>query len=435
VGEAVGALFSGEHWLDPYPLYDTIRSYGPLVRIDDRFWVASGYAEAVAILRDPRMLVPDRELAELQGIDSSEEAVLGDSMLRTNPPDHTRMRRLAAGAFTPRRVEAMRTAVTEQAITLARYLAHLAKRGDAFDVVGEFAYPLPIRVICSLLGVPATDQHWFREQAQALTTVLEPALLVTDVDEAVRARSRLGLYFSDLVRTRRAEARAGSGSSGDGGSGLRGDGGPGSSGDGGSGLRGDGGPMAGDLVTALIQAHDADGATLSTRELIANLILLLVAGFETTTNLIGNGLAVLLERPDLAAALRADPALTASFVEETLRFDSPVQLTTRWCREPVEVHGVTVEPYSQVLVLLGAANRDPARYPNPHTFDPTRTAVQPLSFGAGGHYCLGAALARMEAQVAFPLLLQLLPRLTLVAPPLRRPRLTLRGFVEIPVTA
>lgn len=396
VGEAVGALFSGQHWLDPYPLYDAIRSCGPLVRVDERFWVASGYAAADAILRDPRMLVPDRELAGLQGVDSAEEAVLGDSMLRANPPDHTRMRRLAAGAFTARRLAGMRAAVTEQATTLARYLAHLAKRGDAFDVVTEFAYPLPIRVICTLLGVPATDQHWFREQAHALTEVLEPALLVTDVDEAVRARSRLGLYFTDLVQARRRQP-------------------------------------AEDLVTALTQAHDADGTTLSASELIANLVLLLVAGFETTTNLIGNGLAVLLERPDLAAALRANPALAPSFVEEVLRWDSPVQLTTRWCREPVEIHGVRLEPYSQVLVLLGAGNRDPARYPDPHVFDPTREAIAPLSFGAGGHYCLGAALARMEAQVAFPLLLQALPRLALVAPPLRRPRLTLRGFVEIPV--
>jgi cytochrome P450 len=411
VGEAVGALFSGEHWLDPYPVYDAIRSYGPLVQVDDYFWVASGYAAADAILRDPRMLVPDRELAGLQGFDSAEDAVLGDSMLRANPPDHTRMRRLAAGAFTPRRVEGMRAVVTEQATTLARYLAHLAKRGDAFDFVTEFAYPLPIRVICTLLGVPVDDQHWFREQAHALTEVLEPSLLVTDVNEAVRARSRLGLYFMDLVQARRRGRSA-------------------------PGEPGPGGPAepAEDLVTVLTRAHDADGATLSTSELIANLVLLLVAGFETTTNLLGNGLAVLLERPDLAAALRANPALAPAFVEEVLRWDSPVQLTTRWCRQAVDIQGVRLEPYSQVLVLIGAANRDPARYPNPHVFDPTREAIAPLSFGAGGHYCLGAALARMEAQVAFPLLLAALPQLALVAPPLRRPRLTLRGFVEIPVT-
>lgn len=397
VGEAVGALFSGQHWLDPYPIYDAIRAHGPLTQVDDQFWVASGYAAVDAVLRDPRLLVPDRELAGLQGFDAGEDAVIGDSMLRSNPPDHTRMRRLAAGAFTPRRVEAMRAAVTEQAATLTRYLAHLGQRGDAFDFVNEFAYPLPIRVICTLLGVPATDQHWFREQAQALTAALEPALLIADIDEAVQARGRLGLYLTDLVEARRDQP-------------------------------------ADDLVTALTQVHDADGTTLSKTELIANLVLLLVAGFETTTNLLGNGLAVLLERPELAAALRANPALAPSFVEEVLRWDSPVQLTSRWCREAVEIAGVRLEPYSQVLVLLGAGNHDPARYAQPRIFDPARDANQPLSFGAGGHYCLGAALARMEAQVAFPLLVQALPRLALVGPPLRRPRLTLRGFVEIPVT-
>jgi len=413
VGEAVGALFSRDHWLDPYPVYNAIRAHGPLVRVDERFWVATGYGAVDAILRDPRMLVPDRELAGLQDQEAGEDAVIGESMLRSNPPDHGRMRRLAAGAFTPRRVEAMRATVTEQATTLTRYLAHLGKRGDAFDVIGEFAYPLPIRVICTLLGVPTTDQHWFREQAHALTAVLEPALLVADIDEAVRARGRLGLYFTDLVEARRSRPRGQSVQAGP---------------------RGQSAQPADDLVTALVQAHDADGATLSKPELIANLVLLLVAGFETTTNLLGNGVAVLLERPDLAAALRANPALAPSFVEEVLRWDSPVQLTSRWCREPVEINGQRLEPYSQVLVLLGAANRDPARYPYPDTFDPTRDHVAPLSFGAGGHYCLGAALARMEAQVAFPLLVQALPRLALIGPPLRRPRLTLRGFVDLPVT-
>jgi cytochrome P450 len=271
-----------------------------------------------------------------------------------------------------------------------------------FDFVSEYAYPLPIRVICALLGVPGEDQHWFREQAAALTAVLEPALDETELAEAVKARAKLGLYFADLVgglvTARRGQPRD-------------------------------------DLVTALTQVHDADGGALSRDELIANLVLLLVAGFETTTNLLSNGLAILLERPDLAGALRSNPALAPSFVEEVLRYDAPVQLTSRWCREGVEIEGLRVEPYSQVLVLLGAANRDPARYPDPGVFDPRREAIAPLSFGAGGHYCLGAALARMEAQVAFPMLLGMLPRLALAGPPLRRPRLTLRGFVELPVMA
>jgi cytochrome P450 len=397
---AVGGLLTGQAWLDPYPLYDVIRAHGPLVEVDERFFVAAGYGAADAVLREPLMLVPDRELASLaaeQDVDA-QERVIGASMLRSNPPDHLRMRRLAASAFTPRRLEGMREAVTEQATTLVRYLAHLGKRGETFDFVTEFGYPLPIRVICALLGVPARDQHWFREQATALTAVLEPAMSAADIHEAVAARGRLDLYFTDLVAQRRVE--------------------PGD-----------------DLVTAFAQARDADGTSLPSEELLANLVMLLVAGFETTTNLLGNGLAVLLTRPDLAQALRQDPGLAPAFVEEVLRWDAPVQLTSRWCKQEVRIGDVRLPPYSQVLVLLGAANRDPDRWAVPAVFDPLREAKPPLSFGAGGHYCLGAALARMEAQIAFPLLVRELPRLALAAPPLRRSRLTLRGFAELPVTA
>ena len=400
---AVGGLLTGQAWLDPYPAYDAIRAHGELVEVDDGFFVAVGFAVADAVLREPRLLVSDRELASLTaGFDDeggsfdAQDRVIGASMLRANPPDHTRMRRLAAGTFTPRRLESMRETVTDQATTLVRYLAHLAKRGETFDFVSEFGYPLPIRVICALLGVPARDQHWFREQATALTAVLEPALSAQDVREAVDARGRLDLYFTDLIARRRAE--------------------PGD-----------------DLVTAFALARDEDGTSLPTDELLSNLVLLLVAGFETTTNLLGNGLAVLLGRPDLSQALRDDPSLAPSFVEEVLRFDSPVQVTSRWCKDEVPVAGVNLPPYSQVLVLLGGANRDPLRYPDPGVFDPSREGRPPLSFGAGGHYCLGAALARMEAQIAFPLLVRELPRLALAAPPLRRNRLTLRGYAELPL--
>ncbi len=401
VADAVGELLAGHGRVDPYPVYEVIRAHGPLARVQERFYVATGYDIVDTVLREPRMLVPDRELASFYGTAdgpaTAEEIVVGRSILRSNPPDHTRMRRLAAGAFTPRRLESMRDAIIAQTSTLTNYVSHLGGRGEPIDFISEFAYPLPIRVICALLGVPAVDQHWFREQASSLTAVLEPALLLSDIGDALEARSRLDLYFTDLVARRRTE--------------------PGD-----------------DLVTALTQAHDADGATLSGPELIANLVLLLVAGFETTTNLLGNGLALLLSRPDIAAALRAEPGRAVSFVEEVLRYDSPVQLTSRWCREEVVLDGVRVEPYSQILVLLGAGNRDPRRYPAPDVFDPTRDPNQPLSFGAGGHYCLGAALARMEAQIAFPMLLQRLPTLALAGAPERRNRLTLRGYAELPVT-
>ena len=211
-------------------------------------------------------------------------------------------------------------------------------------------------------------------------------MMLEDLTGAVQARSRLDLYFTDLVARRRRE--------------------PGD-----------------DLVTALAQTDE-----LTAEELLANLVVLLVAGFETTTNLLGNALAILLSRGPLAVP---DPA---ALVEEVLRFDPPVQLTSRWCREATAIGGVTLEPYSQVLLLLGAANRDPDRYPDPDVFDPARPSIQPLSFGAGPHFCVGAALARMEAQIALPMLARRLPRLALAATPLRRPRLTLRGYAELPVT-
>jgi cytochrome P450 len=288
----------------------------------------------------------------------------------------------------------MREAITAQATNLCGYLREL---DQPVDFIAEFAYPLPIRVICTLLGVPVGDSGWFREQAEALTVELEPTLMLQDLSDAISARRQLEIYFLDLIARRRVEPRE-------------------------------------DLTTALVQAHDADGSVLSGPELLSTLILLLVAGFETTANLLGNGLVTLFDHPDQAERLRGNPDLVGRFVEEFLRFDSPVQLTSRYCRVDTAYAGVTMPPYSQVLVLLGAGNRDPGRFANPALFDPSREQNQPLSFGGGAHYCLGAALARMEAQVAFPLLFERFPRLALAGEPVRRDRLVLRGHAEIPVS-
>jgi cytochrome P450 len=183
-----------------------------------------------------------------------------------------------------------------------------------------------------------------------------------------------------------------------------------------------------------VQVHDADGGRLSGDELLANLVVLLVAGFETTTNLLGNGLVVLLEHARAADALRGHPEFAADYVDELLRYDSPVQLTSRMSTAPADHGGLHLPAGSWLLVLLGAANRDPRRYPEPARFDPWRPQIHPLSFGAGPHYCLGAGLARLEAQVAFPLLLRRLPGLALAGEPERRVRLTLRGYATLPVT-
>ena len=397
IGTAVGELVAGTGRTDPYPLYERIRAAGPLAQVQDRFFVATGYDVIDQILRDPRMRVGDAELTEAYGGDATdpEAEALGVSLLRSNPPDHTRMRRLVSGTFTPRRIATMREAIAAQVDNLGGYLTEVGRSGE-LDIMAEFAYPLPIRVICSLLGVPVGDSAWFREQASALTVSLEPSLMLDDLSEAAAARARLETYFLDLIARRRIEPRD-------------------------------------DLTTALVQAHDTDGSQLTGPELLSTLILLLVAGFETTANLLGNGLAILFDHPDHAERLRADPDLVGRYVEEMLRYDSPVQLTSRYCRVDTAYAGVTLPPYSQVLVLLGAGNRDPQRFANPAVFDPAREQNQPLSFGGGAHYCLGAALARMEAQLAFPMLLGRFPGLALAAQPTRKDRLVLRGFATLPV--
>ncbi|MBB5113144.1 cytochrome P450 [Micromonospora echinospora] len=392
--DALALLMSPEGRVDPYPTYERLRAHGPVVQAGPVFFVVTGYAEADAILRDARFGVMDDALRDqfLPGWRESPAILsISRSMLRTNPPDHSRMRRLAAGAFTPRRIAAMRDVVQAQADELID--AMLAAEGPV-DFMAAFAYPLPVGVICALLGVPAADRPLFRRWATDLTGVLEPEITEEELAVADRGASELRAYFTELVAARRRAP-------------------------------------ADDLTTALVQAHDG-GDRLSGDELLANLIVLLVAGFETTTNLLGNGLVALLEHPR-AAALAEHPEFAPGYVDELLRYDSPVQLTSRMSTTPARYGDVDLPPESWVIVMLGAANRDPRRYPDPGRFDPWRPQVHPLSFGAGPHYCLGAALARLEAQVAFPLLLRRLPGLAVAGRPERRVRLTLRGHATLPV--
>ncbi|MFI5849422.1 cytochrome P450 [Micromonospora chalcea] len=393
--DALALLMSPEGRVDPYPTYERLRAHGPVVQAGPVFFAVTGYAEADAILRDARFGVMDDALRDqfMPGWRESPAILsISRSMLRTNPPDHSRMRRLAAGAFTPRRIAAMRDVVQAQADELID--AMLAAEGPV-DFMAAFAYPLPVGVICALLGVPAADRPLFRRWATDLTGVLEPEITADELAVADRGAAELRAYFTELVATRRRAP-------------------------------------ADDLTTALVQAHDG-GDRLSGDELLANLIVLLVAGFETTTNLLGNGLVALLEHPRAAAALAEHPEFAPGYVDELLRYDSPVQLTSRMSTAPARYGDVDLPPESWVIVMLGAANRDPRRYPEPARFDPWRPQVHPLSFGAGPHYCLGAALARLEAQVAFPLLLRRLPGLAVAGRPERRVRLTLRGHATLPV--
>jgi cytochrome P450 len=396
--KAVELLLSPRSGQDPVSAYTALRAHGPVLPVAKGYYFLSGYAAVDAVLRDPTMEAYDAERLDRQWDDWRDNravALFADSMLRTNPPRHTRMRRLAAGVFTARRVAALRKVITEQ---VEETINGLLPYGEtAVDLVTHLTYPLPIGVITALLGVPGSDRGRFRRLAEDLTAVLEVRWSDDDQRRAHQAALELEDYFGHLIERRRAEP-------------------------------------ADDLVTALAAAHDADGEQLTAAELMGNLALLLVAGFETTTNLLGNGIVLLLDHPAHAARLRADPAAAGAYVEEVLRIDSPVQLTVRYSTRPVEIGGVAIPAGAELVLLLGAANRDPERFGEPDVFDPDRQANAPLSFGAGAHYCLGAPLARLEAQIALPALLRRFPRMALDGRPARRRRMNLRGWDALHVT-
>ncbi|MEH1126970.1 cytochrome P450 [Micromonospora sp. CPCC 206061] len=392
---AASHLMTAQGRQDPYPLYAALRAHGPVLRLGSQLIVTS-YEQASAVLRDPRMLVADRDMLRRQlgpaYTARPSQALLTDSVLNTNPPDHRRMRQLVSGAFTPRRVAGLRAAIEAQAARLADRL----DSGGPVDLMEEFAVPLPLAVICELLGVPESDRGWFRPVAVDFAGAVEYAATAETATRADRAASELRDYLIGLVADRRRAPTD-------------------------------------DLTSQLAAA--AAGSALSGAELLGNLALLLLAGHETTTNLIGNGMAVLFDHPAAMARLRAAPDLAPAYVEEFLRFDAPVQVTSRLPAEPMTVGDTEVDGRVEVTVLLGAANHDPDRFAAADTFDPARPDNAPLSFGAGAHFCLGAALARLEARIAFPLLLNRFPRLRPDGLPVRRDRLVLRGYAHLPVCA
>jgi cytochrome P450 len=309
-------------------------------------------------------------------------------MLNSDPPDHTRLRRLVATAFTMRRVELMRPRIVEITDEL---LAGLAGR-EQVDLVDDFAFPLPVTVICELLGVPYADREDFR----TWSTVL---LSAGEIDAVVAAGKNMAAYLHELIAAKRAD------------------------------------PVD-DMLSALIQARD-DGDRLDEAELVSMAFLLLVAGHETTVNLIANGTLALLQHPDQRAALRADPALLPGAIEEFLRYDGPIShATIRYTTEPVEIGGVTIPGGEFVVIALGSANRDDDRFADADRLDVTRPAGGHLAFGHGIHFCVGAPLARLEGQIAIGRLFDRFPDLALAvdANELRwRHSTLLRGLESLPV--
>lgn len=382
-------VYGEEFTTDPYPVYASLRAQGPVhhVRTADSgdVWLVVGYDEARAALADPR-LSKDWRTVHPDG----EFSAVSANMLESDPPRHTRLRRLVAREFTARRVEALRPRV--QRIT-DELIDAMLPLGSA-DLVESLAFPLPMTVICELLGVPDLDRAAFRGWSNKILGDSE------GYEDEAAATEAMGGYLAGLIEDKRC-----------------------------------GGPRE-DLLSALIRARDEDGDRLSPDELVGMAFLLLVAGHETTVNLIANGTLALLRHPGQLAALRADPGLMEGAIEEMLRYDGPVETATyRFTREATEIGGRLIPAGEPVLVALAAADRDGGRYPSPDTFDIRRPARGHLAFGHGLHYCVGAPLARVEASTAISTLLARAPRLALAAaPPLTwRPGLLIRGPRTLPL--
>jgi cytochrome P450 len=347
---------------DPYPLLAGLREASPFAEFDGAFVVAGRHADIAAVLRDPNAS-SERNRSRLPGATARRENNR-PSFLSLDPPDHTRLRRLVSKAFTPRRIALLEPRIRQ--IT-SELLAGAAPAGQ-LEVVSQLAYPLPVRIISELLGVPVEDHPRFAGWSARLAHSLQPGFGLSQ-DEAVSraelaqaAGDEFAAYFRGLIAIRRRQPEQ-------------------------------------DLLSAMVAAED-EGEMLTEDELIATCILLLVAGHETTVGLISNAILALLRHPDQLALLIADPGLAASAVEETLRYDAPVQMTGRVAKGPMQVGGLTADTGALVLLLLAAAGRDPAMYPDPDRFDIRRGAASHLAFAAGPHFCLGAPLARLEATVA-----------------------------------
>ncbi|HEV2056899.1 MAG TPA: cytochrome P450 [Methylomirabilota bacterium] len=386
-----------EFHADPYPFYRRLREEDPVHLSALGIWVLTRYDDTVMVLRDPRF---GREgIAELMearlGAASVRPANTRDMLFR-DPPDHTRLRALVSRAFTPRVVEAMRPHIQE----IVDGLLDRVEGARGMDVIADLAYPLPVTVICEMLGVPTADQVVFKQWSADIARSLDAAILPAGSEVITRgqeAGDALREYFRSLIAVRRKSPQP-------------------------------------DLLSALIAAEE-QGDKLSEPELVATCALLLIAGHETTVNLIGNGVLALLRHPDQLRALADDPALIQTGVEELLRFDGPVQRTGRMTMADVEIGGKPIPKGSIVAAVIGAANRDPAHFADPDRLDVTRQENRHIAFGFGIHFCLGAPLARIEGQVAIGTLLRRWRALKLVSDtPEWRESSVLRGLKTLPVT-
>lgn len=392
---------SPDYIRNPYPSYERLRNTDPMHLTAFGAFLASRHSEVSLVLRDKRFGKDfvDRS-SRRYGPQIMDEPVFRSMqhwMLQQDPPDHTRLRGLVVKAFTARRVEDMRPRIQQ---IVDDTLDRIVDQGR-MDLIEDFAFRLPVIVICDMLGIPEEHREVFYKGSRASGRLLDPVpLSPAEIAEANKGNIAQQLYFQQLFELRRRK--------------------PGD-----------------DLTTQLVQAEE-HGSKLSNEELTANIILLFGAGHETTVNLIGNGLLALHRNPDQLARLKAHPELMPNAVEEFLRYDSSVQLTGRVALEDIDdVGGKKIPKGEAVLCLLGSANRDPAVYPDrPDSLDIDRPNVRPMSFGGGIHFCLGAQLARIESEIAIATLLRRLPELRLddAENPQWRPTFVLRGLKNLPAS-
>jgi pimeloyl-[acyl-carrier protein] synthase len=393
--------FLAEFRNDPYPFYERLRSQDPIHFSFMGVWVITRYADAIAVLRDPRFSVDMRQWGNYKDIRFREKtgelgslgSITSKWMLCMDPPDHTRLQRLASKAFTPQIVQRLRPYIQK---IVTEKLDQVESNGK-LDVVADLAHPLPVIVIAQMLGIPPEDRDQLQKWSDDLVPWFDPMMSVDVFEHLNQVVTEFAEYFRQLIAQRRQQRQD-------------------------------------DLLSALIAARDEEDR-LTEEELLGTCILLFVAGQETTVKLISNGVLSLLRHPDQMAKLKQEPTLIESAVEELLRYDTPVQLTVRTAIEDVEIDGKTICKGQQVFVCMGSAHRDPAQFANADQLDITRKNNRHLAFGYGIHTCLGNVLAKVQAQIAINSLIQRFPNLQLATDQIEwHKTITLRGLKELPVS-
>ncbi|MDG4751982.1 MULTISPECIES: cytochrome P450 [Micromonospora] len=400
VSEILTGLYSEQGRQNPYPFYAALHEHGPINAVPARAEhstvsaVAGGYDVVDQILRDPgwyKGFPPGWEEQEIL-------RTFLTSMMFVNPPDHTRMRAVFARTFTPRRLGALEPVIERIVAERLDHMAEVGADGHEVDFVADFAYPVPALVMAEFIGLPAADLSWYRQRVDWIDEYMDVSGKTPErLARANQAAEELRVFYRDLIAHRRRT--------------------PGH-----------------DLISGLAEVLDAGGVDLTEDELISNLIVLFNASFVTTVYMFSNGLPLLLEHPDVTAALPGDDALARGCVEEVLRMESPVHFLARSAPAGVDLGGVPIDRDDNVLLLIAAANRDPARFPDPDRFDPRRDGPPSLAFGVGLHFCLGSAVSRLEGRLALPRLFARFPRLAVTQPYTYSGSLFLRGIDKLFVT-